>query len=121
MARRTGEDLRRYLCGYLGRPQWRGRTYDAIKNQALLPDDDDALGRFFQKEAERIAEIRLPLRETAEIDAEIDEKLLDIYKITAPADRARILGSAPATEDDDTNADTPEEADASADRATGEA
>jgi len=97
-------DLRRYLQGYLSRPQWQNQTYDAIKNQAMLPEDDDALAAFFAAEAERIARIQTLLADAAALDAAIDERVLDLYGITDPADRRRILGSAPPLLADDEEA-----------------
>ena len=44
------------------------------------------------------------LDEVAQIDAEIDEKVLDLYGITAPGDRQRILGNAEISEEDEVNA-----------------
>ena len=98
------DDLRRYLQGYLSRPQWQNQTYDAIKNQAVLPEDDDALAAFFAAEAERLARIQILLADAAAHDAAIDEKVLDLYGITDPADRRRILGSAPPRLTDDEEA-----------------
>jgi hypothetical protein len=38
-------------------------------------------------------------KEIKRIDQEIDERVLDLYGITNPADRQRVLGSAPLEEE----------------------
>jgi type I restriction enzyme M protein len=94
-------NIRRYLLGYLKRPQWQGKTWDEIKNQATLPTEPTDLAAFFAAEQHRHAEIQTLLDEVAQIDAEIDEKVLDLYGITDPGDRQRILGNAAVLEDDE--------------------
>jgi type I restriction enzyme M protein len=59
------------------------------------------LAAFFAAEQHRHAEIQTLLDEVAQIDAEIDEKVLDLYGITDPGDRQRILGNAAVLEDDE--------------------
>lgn len=94
------DDLRRYLHGYLSRPQWRGKTWDDIKNQALIPEQAADRTRFFTAEAQQISAIHALLDAIAKLDAAIDERVLDLYGITTPADRQRILGSAPNVEEE---------------------
>ena len=103
-------DTRRYLRGYLARPQWQGRTWDEISDRALVPADADALRRLFALEAQVIADITARLDTIAALDTALDLRVLDLYGIYDPADRARILGSAPAEEDADP--DTPADPDA---------
>lgn len=97
------DNIRRYLLGYLKRPQWQGKTWDEIKNQATLPTEANDLNTFFAAEQQRRSEIQTLLDEVAQIDAEIDEKVLDLYGITDPGDRQRILGSASNSEEDEAN------------------
>lgn len=91
--------IRRYLLNYLARPQWKGRSWDEISTRALLPEPPDALAMLFAEEARLVAEINATLDEIAATDAEIDRRVLDLYGITDPADRARVLGSAPVADD----------------------
>ncbi len=92
------ENIRHYLHNYLSRPQWRGKTWDDIKSTALIPEGSDALKTLFAAEAHQISHIQTLLDEIKRIDAEIDERVLDLYGITNAADRQRILGSAPMEE-----------------------
>lgn len=94
------EAARRYLIGYLRQPQWQGKTWDDIKNTALIPEDETALSTFFVVEAQKVQHITQLLRTSQRIDAEIDERVLDLYGIMNAADRQRILGSAPVDEDE---------------------
>jgi type I restriction enzyme M protein len=94
-------NIRRYLLGYLKRPQWQGKTWDEIKNQATLPTEASDLNAFFAAEQQRRNEIQTLLDEVARTDAEIDEKVLDLYGITDPGDRQRILGSAVTSDEDE--------------------
>ena len=87
------EQLCRYLVNYLKLPQWQGRSWDDIKNVAIMPAENSDLDIFFQTEQQRRLEIQILLDEVAQIDAEIDEKVLDLYGITEPSDRDRILGN----------------------------
>ncbi|MEO6888296.1 MAG: TaqI-like C-terminal specificity domain-containing protein, partial [Ktedonobacteraceae bacterium] len=102
------DDLRRYMLGYLRSPRWAGKTWDDLKNEALLPEGGDALTAFFRAEAQQINSIRALLEEIQRIDAQIDERVLDLYGITNPTDRQRILGSAPAIEEEE-GEETPED------------
>ena len=104
-------NIRRYLLGYLKRPQWQGKTWDEIKNQATLPTEANELNAFLVAEQQRRNEIQTLLDEVAQIDAEIDEKVLDLYGITDPDDCQRILGSAVTSEEDEAE-DTEDEAEA---------
>lgn len=99
------DNIRRYLLGYLKRPQWTGKAWDEIKNQATLPAETNDLNTFFTVEQQRRNEIQALLDEVAQIDAEIDEKVLDLYGITEPSDRQRILGSAATSEEDEASSD----------------
>ena len=103
------ENIRRYLLNYLKRPQWQNRTWDEIKNQAILPTEVNDFSIFFAAEQQRRNQIQALLDEVAQIDREIDEKVLDLYGITDMKDRDRILGSAATNEEDDANVeDSPE-------------
>lgn len=97
------DNIRRYLLGYLKTPQWQGKTWDEIKNQAQIPEGETDLNAFFALENQKRQTIQTLLDEVAQIDAEIDEKVLNLYGINDPTDRQRILGSAPTT---DENAET---------------
>jgi hypothetical protein len=92
-------DVRRYLLSYLARPQWEGRSWDEISDRALLPEPPHALAAILADEARIVAEINMRLDAIAETDRVIDNGVLDLYGITDPADRQRILGSAPVAED----------------------
>ena len=96
--------LRRYLAGFLSRPQWQGQQWDGLKSAVHIPDGDDALTAFFALEAQRITHIENLLDAVTRLDDNIDVRVLDLYGITDAADRARILGSASAQEDDETAA-----------------
>lgn len=91
------DNVRRYLRGYLSHPQWRGKTWDDLKNEAVIPENA-ALDTFFTAEAQQIQHIQTLLEDIKCIDAQIDEQVLDLYGITNPADRQRILGDAPPVE-----------------------
>jgi type I restriction enzyme M protein len=96
------ENWHRYLLNYLQDPRWQGKTWDELKDRVLLPDGDDALQELFvleQQRRERILEI---LGEIQQIDIEIDDHVLDLYGITDPVDRQRVLGSAPLEEEEST-------------------
>ncbi|MCA1991716.1 MAG: hypothetical protein LDL41_06675, partial [Coleofasciculus sp. S288] len=95
------EDVRRYLLGYLKLRQWQGKTWDEIKNQATLPAEPAELNLFFTAEEQRRNEIQTLLNEVAQMDAEIDERVLDLYGITDLSDRQRILGSAVSSEEEE--------------------
>jgi len=97
------DNIRRYLLGYLKLPQWKGKTWDEIKNQVTLPYEANDLNTFFVTEQQRRTEIQTLLDEVDQIDAEIDEKVLDLYGITDPGDRQRILGSVSNSEEDEAN------------------
>ena len=109
------EKRRQYLLNYLQRPRWQGKTWDAIKSDVLLPEDDEALHTLFTLEQVRIERISTLLNDIQRLDSEIDNRVLDLYGITNPSDRARILGSAPIDEDDETLA----REDASSDESAG--
>ncbi|MDZ8184505.1 MAG: N-6 DNA methylase [Nostoc sp. ChiSLP02] len=100
------EHVRRFLLGYLKSPLWQGKNWDQIKNSAQIPAEVSDRNFFFATEEQKKAEIQTLLDEVAQIDAEIDEKVLDLYGIINPADRQRILGSAPIVEEEEGNQDT---------------
>jgi len=95
------DQVRHYLLGYLRLPQWQGKTWDELKNIALIPEVTAALQTFFATEAQKINYITTLLDEIKRIDREIDERVLDLYGITDQADRRRILGSAPLVEEEE--------------------
>src|SRR5712692_761451 len=95
------DDVRRYLLGYLRRPQWRGKTWDDLKNSALIPESADARTAIFAAEERQIHYVKALLDDIKRIDEHIDEQVLDLYSITNTVDRQRILGSAPAEEEDE--------------------
>lgn len=97
------DDVRRYLQMYLSSLRWRGKTWDEIKNSALMPENAGALHTLFAEEAKKKHYIMTLLDEVKRIDAEIDERVLDLYGITNIADRQRILGSAPVEAEEATN------------------
>ncbi|MBD2577475.1 N-6 DNA methylase [Oscillatoria sp. FACHB-1406] len=100
------DNIRRYLLGYLKAPQWQGKTWDEIKNQAQIPEEESGLNAFFSLEDQKRQAIQTLLDEVAQIDAEIDEKVLNLYGITDPADRQRILESGAKTDEEAETMDT---------------
>ncbi|MBX0326442.1 N-6 DNA methylase [Oscillochloris sp. ZM17-4] len=94
------DDLRDYLVHYLGRPQWRGQAWKDVQATALLPVDPADRASFAARIAERHKAITDRLDRIDQLDAEIDRRVLDLYGISDPAARARILGSAPEDADD---------------------
>lgn len=96
----SDSDVRRYLLNYLRSPRWQGKTWDEIKNVALIPEDPQALRQLFAAETQQRQHILTLLEEIQHIDAEIDERVLDLYGITDQTDRKRVLGSVPAEEVD---------------------
>lgn len=106
------DNIRRYLLGYLKAPQWQGKTWDEIKNQAQIPEEATDLNAFFALEDQKRQAIHTLLDEVAQIDVEIDEKVLNLYGITDPAEQQRILGSAPKTDEEAEPTDQAEATDA---------
>lgn len=102
------ENIRRYLLGYLKVPQWQGKTWDEIKNQAQIPEEESDLNAFFAWEDQKRQTIQTLLDEVDQIDAEIDEKVLNLYDITDPTDRQRILESGAKTDEEAETTDTTE-------------
>ena len=102
------DNIRRYLLGYLKAPQWQNKTWDEIKNQAQIPEEATDLNAFFALEDQKRQTIQTLLDEVAQIDAEIDEKVLNLYGITDPADRQCILESGAKTDEEAEATDTPE-------------
>lgn len=89
-------DARRFLFGLLSRPRFAGQRWSDLEsdNTIRVPEDAAALARFFARVLAREAEIRVLLDRAAALDREIDERVLDLYKITNPQWRAKILDSA---------------------------
>ncbi len=92
------DPTRRYLLNYLARPQWKGRSFDEISDRALVPETPEAFAAFYAEEARLVAGITARLDAIAATDAALDARILDLYGITDPTDRARVLGEAPAAE-----------------------
>ena len=90
---------RQFLAGYLSRPQWHGKTWAEIERIAVMPEDAAAFAAFFAREQQVVAEITHRLAQIAVIDAAIDTRVLDLYGISEPAARARVLGSAAVAEE----------------------
>lgn len=93
-------DLRDYLVHYLARPQWRGRTWPEVQANALLPVDTADRASFTARISAITQAITAQLDQIDQLDAEIDRRVLDLYGISDPAARARVLGSAPDEADD---------------------
>jgi type I restriction enzyme M protein len=87
------ESVRRYLPGILKQPQWQGKTWDEIKDRVFIPGDTAALTALFALEERKRLEIAALLDESARIDREIDERVLDLYQISDSGDRERVLSS----------------------------
>lgn len=94
------EGVRRFLLNILKNPQWQGKTWDEIKDRILIPGDAEALAALFALEGRQRQEISALLDERARIDREIDEHVLDLYQISDPADRERVLNSVGSETDD---------------------
>ena len=92
------EGLRRYLAGYLGLSQWRGKGWDEIKMIATVWEDDRGVTAFFTAEERRRQEIEAIFQRAMVLDARIDALVLDLYGIDEQLDRAHILGSVPAVD-----------------------
>ena len=104
------ENLRRYLRNYLSGPQWRGKTWDDIKNKAFVPEGSDALNTLLATETKQINHIQTLLDEIKRIDEKIDERVLDLYGITNVVDRQRVLGGAFLEEEEVAGDDNEEKA-----------
>ena len=91
-------DIRRYLLNYLASPQWKGFSWNEISGRAMMPEPPGSLTALYADEARIIADIRTRLAAIAAADAAIDQRVLDLYGITDPADRSRVLGEAPPEE-----------------------
>ena len=96
----TDDNVRRYLLGYLKLSKWQSKTWDDIKNVAIIPEDTASLNTLFTAEARKISYITTLLATIKRLDREIDERVLDLYGITNAADRQRVLGSAPVEDDE---------------------
>lgn len=93
--------MRRYLQGYLRAPRWRGKTWDDIKTEAVVWEDERGYAAFFAAEADRRRETLGLAERAAELDALIDEMVLDLYGITDEIARARIMESAPREDEEE--------------------
>lgn len=100
------ESARRFLIGYLNRPQWHDKSWDDFKDKAVMPETAAAFERFFAAELQEKERILGLLSDIIDLDLQIDNRVLDLYGITKLDDRLRILGSAPATEVEEENAIT---------------
>lgn len=94
------DDVRKFLRGYLSAEQWRGKTWNEIKNQASVPADADALAAFFAEEEKQRKHIETLLEDISVLDSQIDGQVLDLYGIVDTSARQQILGDAPETEDE---------------------
>ena len=54
-------DVRRYLLGYLARPQWKDRSWDEMSSIAFIPENRAAFKKFHAEEARVFAEINATL------------------------------------------------------------
>lgn len=93
-------DLRRFLLGYLARPRWHNQPFADVRHEARLPANPEALARFFAREEAEKQALAALLDEATALDDALDQRILDLYGITDPNDRARVLGSAPPDEDE---------------------
>ncbi len=98
-------DTRRYLEGYLIASRWRGKTWDDIKTEAIVWEDERGRAAFFAAEASRRREILGHVDEGRRLDTRIDEMALDLYGIMDVADRERVMGSAPQEDEDGEDTD----------------
>jgi hypothetical protein len=95
---------RRYLEGYLRASRWRGKTWDDIKTEAIVWEDERGRAAFFSAEEARWREILGLVEDASRLDARIDEMVLDLYGIADPDARARVMGSAPQEDEDNEEA-----------------
>lgn len=102
-------DLRDYLVNYLSRPGWRGMRWTDLAEQALMLVREADRAAFAELVQTRRAAIVARLDRIDQLDQELDRRVLDLYGISDPAERARVLGSAPA-DDDEAAEDATEEA-----------
>jgi type I restriction enzyme M protein len=95
------ESKRRFLFGLLSRPQFEGEKWSDLEGDSKIrvPNTDVDFARFFEFYAKRELEIRALWEETQHLDHQIDERVLDLYKIVDPAWRTKILDSAPVGEE----------------------
>lgn len=85
------EHTRCYLEGYLRSPRWLGKTWDEIKTEAMVWEDERGLSAFFAAEEARRREILRLSQQASSLDAQVDEMVLD---------RERIMGSAPQVDEE---------------------
>lgn len=96
------EATRRFLLGLLRRPQFAGKSWHELQadDKIRVPQSAADFARFFDFAAARETQIRDLWSRTLDLDRAIDERVLDLYGITDPAWRAKILDSAPVEEDE---------------------
>lgn len=102
-------DLRDYLVNYLSRPRWRGKRWSDVAEEALILVREEDRAAFSALVQARRAEIVGRLDRIDQLDHEIDQRVLNLYGITDPAEQARVLGSAPADADEAVASDDQEE------------
>lgn len=100
-------DLRTYLVNYLSHSRWYGQKWEDVQREALIPVETDDRAAFFAAVDAKRTEIVQHLDRIAQIDQEIDQRVLALYGITNTAEQNRVLGSAPT--DDETETDQHEE------------
>ena len=94
--------VREFLLNLLSRPQFAGRKWSELESDDSIrvPADAGALERFFDYALNREAEIRAQWSRAETLDRQIDERVLDLYGINDASWRAKIMDSAPESEDE---------------------
>jgi type I restriction-modification system DNA methylase subunit len=94
---------RRFLLGLLSLSRFAGRTWSELEgdNTIRVPESPSDFERVWNRVEEQEAQIRAQLERAAALDRQIDERVLDLYKITNPAWRAKILDTAPPEAEDE--------------------
>ncbi len=82
------DETRRFLLGYLRAPRWRGKTWDDIKTEAVVWEDERGRAAFFAAEESRRREILSLVERMYRLDALIDMMVFDLYGITDASDHA---------------------------------
>ena len=93
------EDVRDYLVNYLRRPRWRGKAWADVAEEARIPVRREDRAAFSALVQARRAEIVAGLDRIDQLDRAIDQRVMTLYGISDPAEQARIMGSAPADDD----------------------
>ena len=93
------EDIRDYLVNYLRRPRWRGKAWADVAEEARIPVRREDRAAFSALVQARRAEIVAGLDRIDQLDRAIDQRVMTLYGISDPAEQARIMGSAPADDD----------------------